>query len=184
MNNGQVELSVLDRIILANQYRILESVCEEPDEAKSYRDNRIVVENGYELHYDSLKSTILESRMSRSQCLEVMDILDMYAALKASHGRLDQGEDVDENEIRFRGFDGNHEAEFAEYAEFLIHDLNRWPELVEDREIRTLRGEVRALPMYRRMLSVWYKLSRKLKLTSDEMKQIIGAKRGEGIEGE
>jgi uncharacterized protein YfbU (UPF0304 family) len=43
---GNLKLSLTERIVLANQLRILEAV--DPDEAKSYQHQRDALERGYE----------------------------------------------------------------------------------------------------------------------------------------
>ncbi len=48
MAESKTKFSIADRILLANQYLILEKLV--PEEAESYREKRTIVENGYESH--------------------------------------------------------------------------------------------------------------------------------------
>src|ERR1700683_906737 len=98
-----MELTKLERLILANQFRILEHV--DPDEASRCHEACEILENGYTLEYKSLVSNF-DDDVPEATCSEVIDILDMYRALKKAFRELPDGS-VNPSDVEFRGFDGN-----------------------------------------------------------------------------
>jgi uncharacterized protein len=71
-----MHLSMTERLILRNQYRILEKLY--PNESESYSQFQRILESGYEMHYLEMFQTIDEDIMPREQSKEVLDILSMY----------------------------------------------------------------------------------------------------------
>ena len=63
------------RLILINQYKILEKLC--PEDAEVYSQYREILEGGYTLNYNDLLQMISDD-ISEEQLREVLDILDMY----------------------------------------------------------------------------------------------------------
>ena len=66
------------RLILINQYKILEKLY--PEEAETYSQHREILEEGYTLHYNDLIQVISED-IPENLLREVLDILDMYRGL-------------------------------------------------------------------------------------------------------
>src|SRR5947209_2882930 len=91
---------------------------------------REVAERVYTLHYPEFYPHLHEE-MPEASCREVMDILDMHWSLKSSYLQLTDKAGIDEEQIRFDGFDGNNEAQYLAYAQFLIKQ-DRWPELKDE----------------------------------------------------
>ncbi len=174
MNERRIVLTVNERLMLSNQYCILEALY--PKEAVLFKRMRTIVEEGYELHYNDLNATILESRISVEDCKEVMDILDMYRALLFSYRRIDEKEDIDAKQLEFEGFDGNSSSGRLGYARFLILTQERWQEVLEGRPDFDLNSHRQVIEMYRRMLQVWKEIDDKFNLKKDEIKNIIEAK--------
>ena len=170
MANDEVKLSAGERIMLANQYRILEALY--PREAESYRQYREIVETGYELHYSELNMGVAEGSVSRDISTEVMDVLDMFSALKYSFEGLNDKTGVDSDSLQFPGFDGNNAPNHLSYARFLILELGRWPEIIEDRPGFDLNSHAGLEESYRRMLVAWESLGKKNRLTLEEIEQI------------
>lgn len=175
MSRERVQLSLQERIILSNQYRILETLY--PNEADSFQKMREIVDGGYELHYDSLNVSVVECRLSPEQCEEVMDVLDMYRALRDSYDALKDKGDISRNEIQFPGFDGNGEPGadgYLGYARFLILTERRWEEALENRHHGfDINSHSHVIEMYRRMLAEWKRLDKKRNLSSEEIKQVL-----------
>ncbi len=172
MSEERIKLSVKERLLLSNQYRILEALC--PSEAEWFEESRLIVENGYELHYGDLNRVILESSLSEEDCLEVMDILDMYRVLKGSSGQTSGQSSWDEGDLQFRGFDGNSDGDRLRYARFLVQRQNRWPEVLDGRPGFDLNSHSSAtLATYRRMLQKWIELGKKYELSQEEIKAIV-----------
>ncbi len=106
-----------DRLILANQYRLLEQV--HPAEAESYGHAIEILQNGYELEYESLASWTTTDTLTIDQCREVHAILTMYRWLHHSYAELEDKSGIDVAHLGFFGFDGNNEGKYLSYARFL-----------------------------------------------------------------
>ena len=103
-----MELTKKDRLVLINQYAILEKV--DPSNAKGYVNKRTALEAGYALHYSWLFDGI-EDDMSIEDCEEVLSILEMYRAIAFSCFKINNTRNIDNPKWRFPGFDGNNETE-------------------------------------------------------------------------
>jgi uncharacterized protein YfbU (UPF0304 family) len=166
-----MKLSRVERLILSNQYSILAALY--PNEAKSYTEMREIVESGYEFHYSEIAQHILDNDdvMSEDECLEVLDILTMFSAIKRSFNSLEDKPSVQEHDIRFRGFDGNNETKYMLYAQFFcdsqggrFEDLDRGD---------NFNSHLPSLDMYRRQLVEWNRSKDKHKLTKEEIERIV-----------
>jgi len=170
-----MNLSREQRWMLANQYRILERLY--PDEAEYYAQAREVLERGYELNYDWIAPHILERTMSEVECKEVLDILDMFSALERSYRQMaEKPAGVEEHDVQFHGFDGNHETDQLGYASFLIEKEGKWQELADHGD--HLNSHAPFLDWYRRMLRVWQErpTKQRFELSSDEIRRIVAAR--------
>src|SRR5260370_11662197 len=112
-----IKLTVVERIILRNQYLILKQL--NRDEAEQYEKLIAIVEDGYEHDYGQLAAAFSGDTMPEEDSAEVIDILDMYSALQMSRKEL-----ADKAAVAFPGFDGNDEREsrYLGYARFLVED--------------------------------------------------------------
>lgn len=149
-------LTTIERLILANQYTILEKLY--PDEAQNYADKWKIVSSGYTALYGELTRTISEE-MSQAVCEEVTEILDMYRALH------------DAQKVPFPGFDGNNENEYFDFAKFVIQDWDRWREFATS----DLNSHRQMLSIYRTMLREWNASANRFTLTPDDVKRILEA---------
>ncbi len=161
-----ITLTLKERLLLANQYLILEKLY--PDEAEHYAELRKVVERGYALEYIDLVEQFSEE-LSKEDCLEVHDILDMHRALHDAYGRLEDKSGINADEIRFQGFDANEETRQYVYVGFLLHDQKRWSESNRD----DLNKPWRALPRYRKMLTKWGRSADRYHLIREDIVRII-----------
>ena len=118
MSDYNKPLSRSERLILMNQYEILELISQlQPNftrngkklylEPSTYRRYQQVIESGYELLIDELWGDICQPRLSRDAQGEVLDILDMYNDLQWSLEQLDDKEGLSEEDVKFPGWDGN-----------------------------------------------------------------------------
>ncbi|MDU6983957.1 MAG: YfbU family protein [Terrisporobacter othiniensis] len=165
------KLSRIERLMLSNQYRILEKLY--PDEAEYYENNRKAIEEGFELHYDDCFSVLSEDIMTEDECNEVIDILNMYRALTFSN-KEEYG--IDSYDIKFDGFDLNDEYECKRvvYARYFINDLDRFHELKYGNNYADCNSHCLRMDKYRRMLKIWRSLDKNYKtLTKDEMLKIV-----------
>lgn len=140
-------LTFAERVILANQYRLLEVL--HPDAAPDYRARRAVVEGGFESEYDeTLRGLEIMDPVSSTACEEVVGILGMFRALYGSYTRLSEADKqgVDADRVRFRGFDGNEETREFRYARFMIQD-DRWGEFKPEDDDQHRHGAEGCCPM-------------------------------------
>jgi uncharacterized protein YfbU (UPF0304 family) len=103
-----VKLTTVERLILANQYRILETVC--PDEAEYFAEAREVVEQGYEGYYFHLLRRIDDDVLTDQECKEVLEVMTMFSCLKDAYEALPDKSGIKPCDVRFAGFDGNYEG--------------------------------------------------------------------------
>lgn len=170
-NKGEIKLSKLERLVLSNQYRILERLY--PEEADYYEVNRKAIESGFELHYEDCFSSLSDSVLTSKECEEVLDILSMYSAITFS----DRDNEVEEYYVKFRGFDLNDEYERKRvmYARYFINDLDRFTELKYGNIYVDCNSHTKTMEKYRRMLSVWKSMDDQNNLNKEEILKIVNA---------
>lgn len=159
-----MQLTKTERLILSNQYRILEKLY--PDEAEQFAIHRTAIENGFAPHYEP---EFLDDELSEEGCREVRDILEMHQQLKTAYERLDDISDVEQYLVKFEGFDGNNESKQLRYAQYFINELGRYPELDAN------NSHALSLDRYRKMLQEWNASSDKRQLTKEDIVRIIKA---------
>jgi uncharacterized protein YfbU (UPF0304 family) len=164
-----MELTKKDRWILCNQYLILEKLY--PEQAADFAKVRNVLENGYALDYGWVSEYILDD-FSVSGCREVLDVLDMHWALQISYEALEDNGGIDENRLRFHGFDGNDETGHMAYAKHLVEDEQKFSGL----QIKGFNSHCPTLDRYRSMLTEWENSSEKYELTKGDIIRIIHAR--------
>jgi uncharacterized protein YfbU (UPF0304 family) len=147
-----LSLTRIERLLLANQFRILEAVV--PQEAERYRAAAEALERGYELHYKVAVSAISEETLPESECEEILDIMQMFSNLKHSYNKLEDKSGIEERALQFDGFDGNSEGKQLSYAQYFCRSFK---ELVE-RDIPDSHSHM--LPIYRKMLKEYKKRSK------------------------
>ncbi|HZS83018.1 MAG TPA: YfbU family protein [Stellaceae bacterium] len=173
-----MKLSKIDRIILANQYRILEKL--DPANADIYATNYRVLESGYELNYEALDLRF-GNGLSKEQCNEVLQILNMFESLHKSYLENKKSADIRIESISFAGFDGTTEADYLGYVTFLMHDEGRFPSLKRG----NLDSGKPMLTVYRRMLWEWEKSREKRRPLAEDLRRIQSARNGlDGISEE
>lgn len=167
-------LTTTERLILSNQYRILEALY--PDEADYFAQRREAVESGYELSYHTVFEHITDSTLSEKECQEVLDILTMFSDLKHFASKLEDLSGINTFYLDFPGFDANEEGKQYGYANYFC-DLGRFENL-EGAGKKNSHGPF--LIAYRRMLAQWKACKREhgigmLELTKDDLIRIIDA---------
>lgn len=170
-----MELKPIERLMLINQYKILEALYEE--DRDFYSNCREVLEEGYELHYQDLFLTISDIVIKEEECKEVLDILDMFRAITFSYRKLEDKQGLSEYMIKFDGFASNDEEEYKRYAytRYFILKLDRYKELQYNGKDTDYNSHAPKLPKYRRMLQQWKKAANKDELTKEEIFHIIDA---------
>ena len=157
----KMKLTKTERLILANQYRILEEL--EAKEAERYRNHRIALEEGYALHFSDAFQNISDE-MSEEECRFVLDVLDLYRALHFSYKKLKDKAGIDATFVNFPGFDGNNEPHHLAYCEYFCERLGRFAELGP-----VPNSHMQMLDIYRRTLHAWEAIGRPHELTKDQI---------------
>ena len=164
-----MKLTRIERWILSNQLTLLEILDEE--NLAHYEESRKIIENGYEYLYDGCISYIApeDETISVQESRNVIDILDMFRGITSSLRQLEDASGLDENELRFHGFDGNYEAAHLVFAEFFCkeYDGGRYPEVVEHLDSFNTHHPI--LDSYNRMLEVWNTCDNKFQLAREEL---------------
>jgi uncharacterized protein YfbU (UPF0304 family) len=158
-----MKLSRTERWILANQYRILELL--DPGEAEGHARAREALENGYEVAYDWLCEDVDRRGLSEEECTEVIDILDMFEAIR----RVEDKSGIDEWRTKFGGFDGNNEAAQMGFARYFCENGHRFAELDKG---DNFNSHCPTLQRYRPMLREWKSSKDKYNLTRNDLVRI------------
>ena len=167
-----MKLSRIERLMLSNQFLILESLY--PNEAEGYAEHREAIEKGYESHYEKFMERICDSQdvTSESECQKVTKILSMFRSLFFSREGLSDSEksEIDESKVKSVGFDANNK-EFKQfrYAKYYCKDGQRFPEL------EIIDSCLPCLERYDRMLIIWEKIEQNGLLTKQQIIDIIDA---------
>lgn len=167
-----MDLSKTERLILYNQYEILEKLSSDDYDKKHYKKCKDILANGYSRNYyiflehigDECDQEIMDS---------VYDILEMFRSLSSSFMSLsvDEKTEIDRDKIRFQGFDGNGAGHYS-YARFIIEDLG----LYEESRLEDYNTHYPIEDYYFGMLNKWKKIvgpQKYRKLSKNEINIII-----------
>ena len=110
-------LSKIERLILANQYKILKKL----ENTSEYDEIIKILEEGYEIFYDEILAHIYDE-LPKSECQLVWDILSFYDTIVEPYKQNNPNDNEIINHFYsyFKGFDGNSEAEYLCFVRFLI----------------------------------------------------------------
>lgn len=165
-----MNLNRVERLMLSNQYKILEALY--PKEAKDYARRREAIERGYELNYDWDLDYIYDGNdvMTKEECQEVFKVLGLFSALKHSYEKLADKSGIDERDIKFPGFDGNNETKQMAYARYLVEKEQRYGDLkIGD----AYNSHFPSLGRYRAMVEVWEGIEDRYQLSKEEILRIV-----------
>jgi len=125
----KLKLTKQERLILANQNRILALLNE--DNPDTYNYNAEIAERGYEGLYHELFSNLGEG-VSHEVCEETHEILTMYRVINGGISGLtnEQSDSIDLEKIKFEGFDANNDDHYR-LMEFMIEEGGLYKELKE-----------------------------------------------------
>lgn len=120
-----MKLSKKDRIILANQYKILSKL--DVDSSEKYEELVEILENGYEIFYNQIGGWISNDHPEEDGRF-VLDILDLYRAIDDLKRKTKDDRILNHIYSIFRGFDGNNEAEELSFCRFLVIKQGKFQE--------------------------------------------------------
>jgi uncharacterized protein YfbU (UPF0304 family) len=173
-DGGAFDLSLKDRLLLSNQYLILELL--DKEHAAEHEEHRKVLTGAQETHYMTLLEDFSKT-LNLDVTREVMDILAMFTRLRLSYDHLGGPASVAEEGIGFNGFNPEFEAEALSYAQFYMQKLGRhlW---LRDGFAKGIESGVPMLDVYRRMLSAWKEIGMSKVLSEAEIAEIVNARNG------
>lgn len=173
-----MKLSKIERLILSNQFRILEALY--PDDTEYFKSKEKALNEGFELHYDDLSEELSNDVLSEDDCREVLDILDMYRALTFSYESLEDKSGIDPYYLKFRGFDLNDEYECKRlsYVNYFINDLHRFEELKYGQKYTDFNSHSEMMEIYKKMLTRWESLDKNYNLSKQKIIEILEAAKG------
>jgi uncharacterized protein len=158
-----------ERLTFYNQFKILQQLATDPEDAKHYEELCNVLQNGWQLEYHKVFASIWGEEVSRQDGRFVMDVLDMFKALQLSHSQLVDKNGIDTKDLIFSGFDGNNETDLMSYTEYLKDEAKRWKDELANAPMDSHRPR---RDFYQRMMDRWNEAKDKWKLTNEEIKHI------------
>lgn len=140
-------LSIIERQILANQYKILSKL--ENDDSQMYSLKIQILEEGYRKHYHQVFD-VVPVEACEEICKETIEILSMFRSIFNAVSSLSNQEieRIDFFKLRFNGFDAESDAHYS-YAKFLIEKLGEW---TEHRDMYLNSHDPKTILKYRKML--------------------------------
>lgn len=165
-----MRLSRVERLMLSNQYRVLEALY--PNERDGFANTRAAIESGFEIEYDWQTSHIRKDVVTMQECEEVIDILSMFEALRLAYSKMDDKSGLEEFNIKFAGFDGNNETKQLIYTAY----LQKNDKFVDLSGLDGLNSHAPVLAGYRRMLSEWQQSDNPYSLRKEDVLRIASAR--------
>jgi uncharacterized protein len=165
-----VELTKKERLVLINQFLILEKLY--PDEEKYYEEHRIALQHGFALHYQWIVENVWDD-LSEEDCRKVLDALELYRAIIFSFDALGDKKDLTEATVRFRGFDGNNESHHLAYARYFIVDLGRYEELRRGQEYPDFNSHCPMLETYAKAHALWKSWGSPLTMSAERISTLV-----------
>ncbi|MCS3662328.1 YfbU family protein [Salinibacter ruber] len=166
-----MDLTKYQRLVLVNQYRILEKV--DPERADQHEKTRKVFERGYEMAYD-WRTDSIDEPVSQGECEFVFDVLDMFNELQRGYDQHNP-EGIERREVEFPGFDTSvDEIGMLSWAEFAINELGRWGRV--DIKGNDLDSHMPLREAYGRMLDAWAESEDKHNLSEQDLRRVLNAR--------
>lgn len=167
------KLTPLDRLMLSNQYRILEKLY--PEEAEYFAIEREALEGGFELIYMEYLEK-WESVLTEEECREVYDTLQLFSILEMWAGKLGETDWLKKQPNgTFSGYDGNNETKFMIFVRYIIERREQFKDLLPTGYYNShspMRHE------YQSMVARWREISSRnygVELSMDNIKKILQA---------
>ena len=165
------KLTFTERLILANQFKILSIIDEDNSEGHKYSED--IVTHGYEGFYDELYTGIYDP-IPAEICTETSDILDMYRGIETGIASLKEEEKkgLDLEKIEFKGFDANNDRHYG-FMKFLVDRGGRYDEY-KGKYINS--HTMSSIDKYRRMFNVFKTFGEfRHRMTADHLRKLIGS---------
>ncbi len=171
-----MELSKKERLILYNQYEILKLLnADDEYMTKQYELNQEILLNGFKHNYDEMVEWVLDDTPDEVSKF-VWDVLQMYRVLYSSYAELTSEDkaEIDFDDIKFDGFDGNEETDYYVYAQFILEKMGRYEEIYNEGDY-TANSHANRVGRYSQMLENWDRFGngRYKSLSLQQIKKVI-----------
>ncbi|WP_336937063.1 YfbU family protein [Acinetobacter modestus] len=144
------KLSKIERIILINQFKILNKL-----EPESFYEQHIeALEGGFTNFYDEIYQD-LNDEVPNDTLDFTNNVLEMYRAMTVFANKSDDQEL--KSLVVFNGFDQTGEFDYWNYTDFLICKLGRYPELRANKGNDDFSSHSSIISKYKRQFKVWEK---------------------------
>lgn len=176
MGSKITTLSRFERLLLANQFKIMKALNAEDKE--TCERNIEILENGYTLDYEDPVFLNIFEEMPIDECKRVNHILAMASCIYRAYDRMSE-EEIDSigGLWKFLGFDGNNETNQMIYCEYIIETENRFADLKREPN-HDWDSHYPTRDAYDRMLEVWEHFDTKQQhnLSTEDLKAILDAR--------
>lgn len=169
-----MDISVKERILLINQYEILKRL--DKNNTKHYDELIEILSSGYSIFYNQIEGVLLDE-MQESEGRIVLDILSVYRIIESYKKKNPNDKDiVDHLWSTFKGFDGNEEAEYLGFTQFLLNNQGKFTEqLIYNDQTDDFNSHMPVLDKYRKMINSWQNFGKKYNLSKENILQILNA---------
>lgn len=165
-----MELTDAERLILANQYQILAKL----EDDDHYALMGETLRRGYKWLYAEHLESSLWPDVEDDKADFVVDIIDIYSAMKASYEQLEDKSGIEAREVEFPGFDGNNEAELMGFANFLLKH-GRFDDVLNK---SGNNSHMPTVEIYGRMLQVWREMGEPAyPYSKEQIQQLLDARK-------
>lgn len=167
------KLDKLQRLNLINQYSILlDLAILRKDEymAEQYKQYIKILERGYSGEYYVFLDEISDE-LSKEDSDLVWDTLQIYSNILNSYKKI-RNPKINEDDIRFDGFDGNNEIQYYAFCNFVLFDLKRFCELTEGGQ-NDFNSHCIRCGKYKNMQQKWISMGKPNELSEDDIKYLL-----------
>lgn len=156
-----MEFTDTERLILANQYEILEKL----NPGQGYLQLAENLRDGHEWIYN--QNFVMSPIFDKEKSDFVVAILDLYDVLQSNYEALTIKGSLTESKVKFPGFDGNNEGEYMRF----------FSALVKNGQFDYLKANTNShapkLMKYEKMLEQWKALGGGHELSLQDMEAIV-----------
>ncbi|MFV5344274.1 YfbU family protein [Acinetobacter oleivorans] len=160
----QLELTDKERLILANQYEILGLLKKED----YYLNLAEQLRDGHKWLYRQSFNSLYENLPDEDAEL-VINILQVYEALKDSYNALSDKSGITIQDVSFAGFDGNNEPELIGF----VDALNKAHRFSSTIDAGVLDSHMPQAQTYQNMIQKWHELDKSNRLTKEQILYIL-----------
>lgn len=116
----------------------------------------------------------LFGKLSEEDCLEVLNILDIYTAITNSLPKLEKSDNLHYHPFaKFNGFDGNNDGNRMAYVQYYMYDLDRFKEMRSVNK-NLYNSGTPMLKIYRKMFQIWEGFGKDYNLSKGQIAAVLG----------